>query len=70
MGPIIRNIARYALGTMLGLLVSKGLIPQEFADQFITDPEVQTAIQGGAILTGAWVVEFIYVQAKKRGWAT
>lgn len=70
MGPILRNIARYGLGTALGWLAARGVLSHELADMLATDPEVQLAVQGGAIATGAAIVESIYAIAKKRGWAT
>lgn len=70
MGPILRNLARYSLGAVLGYLLANGYISRELADSLANDPEVLAAIQYGSVAIGASIVEGIYALAKKRGWAT
>ena len=61
-GPLSRIIARW----LSGGLVALGVFLPEDAQIFVSDPDVLLLI-GGAL--GAFT-EFMYAQAKKRGWTT
>lgn len=70
MAPILRNLARYGLGVCLGMLVSRGVISEELANHISADPELQAAIQYGAVAAGMAATEFLYGLAKRFGWTT
>ncbi len=70
LAPLLRNLARYSLGTALGVLVTRGYISQDLADTLANDPEVLAAIQYGSVAAGIWITEMLYAFAKQRGWAT
>jgi len=59
--PIVRIVLRYAAGVLL----AKGLLPQEIADMIANDPEL-AALIGVGIMAG---VEGFYVMARKFGWS-
>jgi len=59
--PIIRIVLRYGAG----ILLAKGLLPQEIADMLANDPEI-AATCGLAIMIG---VEGCYALARRWGWS-
>lgn len=59
--PIVRIVLRYAAGVLL----AKGLLPQEIADMIANDPEL-AAMVGVGIMAG---VEGFYVLARRFGWS-
>ncbi|VVT32966.1 hypothetical protein [Rhizobium sp. EC-SD404] len=61
MGPAIRIALRYGVGGMLGLAVG---------DALSRDPDVVNVATVAASVVGGYVIERVYVFAKKRGWAT
>lgn len=70
MGPFLRNVTRYGVGVLFGLLIQKGLVSQEFADLFLKDEWFMTTIQLVAATAGTITVEYLYSLAKERGWKT
>jgi hypothetical protein len=61
MGPAIRIALRYGVGGMLGLAVG---------DALARDPDVVNLATVAASVVGGYVIERVYVFAKKHGWAT
>lgn len=68
MGPLLRIISRYVIGTVLGYVVTKGIIPHELGDQIMADDATITAIQTGLCVGAGVCVESAYTAAKKLGW--
>jgi len=69
MGPVIRIILRYTIGSALGLAVVKGILPTELKDQIMADDAAITAIQTGLCVGAGVCVEGAYAAAKKLGWS-
>lgn len=73
MGPFIRIALRY----LAGALVAYGLVPADIATDLANDPDVfgvaMHAVDWGVVALGSAIgaaTEWIYAEAKKRGWAT
>lgn len=59
-GPIARIAVRYGVGTVVG---------SQAAEAILTDPDVMHLITAGvAAIVGA-ATEWLYRQAKRRGWS-
>lgn len=65
MTPIIRIGLRY----LAGVLIAKGLLPEDVGNQIATDPDVLSAVEVGAGLAIAAIAEGWYWLAKKMGWS-
>jgi len=65
MGLLFRIAARYLIGALAGLMLWAG-IPPEVIEMITQDPEIVM----GVTLAMAGLVEWVTVQARRRGWLT
>jgi hypothetical protein len=65
MGLWSRILGRYLVGALIGLLAYAGL-PADVIDLVRNDPEITLAV---TVFVGG-VIEWVTVQARKRGWLT
>jgi hypothetical protein len=65
MGLWLRIAARYLIGGMAGLLAYAGM-PADVIDVIRQDPEIVTGVTLALVATVEWVT----VEARKRGWLT
>lgn len=61
MGPLIRIVIRYGVGTVVGY---------EVGSQLASDPDVIAVTTAGAAMIAGVVTESFYWLAKKYGWRT
>ncbi len=67
MSPLLRIIARYAIGIATGWAVSKGLLGPELGDQIAGDSAIPEAIIGAIAVVAGGGVEALYAKAKATG---
>jgi len=65
MGLWTRIIGRYVVGILVGLLAYANL-PADWLEMVKSDPEITT----GVTLAVASLIEWLTVQARRRGWLT
>lgn len=65
MGLWSRILGRYLVGALVGLLAYAGL-PHDVIEIIRNDPEITT----GVTLAVAALIEWLTVQARRRGWLT
>lgn len=65
MGLLTRILGRYVVGALIGLLAYAGLPPDLLAT-VKADPEITVGVTLGI----AGLIEWVTVQARKKGWLT
>ena len=65
-GAVARILLRYGAG----VLIARGLLPDEFGHDLVNDPDVQNVVSTALGLGLAGVSEGWYWLAKRFGWTT